>query len=290
MTYAKNQHYVARLYLRQFAYEAGKNPHIVAFDKTTRRTIRPSIKNIASELDFYESSDTGIERLLGKVEDGFTPAYRRLREAQSLDAIGTEDRAVIALFLAVQLIRTAEFRAQVKSTVSHIDEWSKLHNHNLDPSYTTITEEQCRQVQISSMMTTIPGIAELMCQMKWIRLRNQTPMPFWTSDHPISFHNPRPSEITGNLGLRCRGIQVFFPLSPTLTLCLCDWMDYGALPNDLVTNDVQNVIFQNDLQVRSSTRFVFSRSSDFALATAILDEYPDVAHPDRPWSRAGGAR
>jgi hypothetical protein len=77
-------------------------------------------------------------------------------------------------------------------------------------------------------------------------------------------------------------IQVFFPLSPTLALCLCDPIDYGAVPSDVITNDVQNVTFQNDLQLRSSTRFVFSHSSDFTLARAVLGKYPDVAVSSRP--------
>jgi hypothetical protein len=64
VSHTKNQHYVSRLYLRQFAFEAGKNPRIYTFDKTARRVIRPSIRNIAAEMHFYESSDTGIERAL----------------------------------------------------------------------------------------------------------------------------------------------------------------------------------------------------------------------------------
>ena len=51
MSHAKNQHYVARLYLRQFACSTGgKNPHIYAFDKTDRRVIRPSIRNVAATI------------------------------------------------------------------------------------------------------------------------------------------------------------------------------------------------------------------------------------------------
>jgi Protein of unknown function (DUF4238) len=99
VSHAKNQHYVSRLYLRQFAYEAGKNPHICAFDKTTRRVIRPSIKNIAAEMHFYESSDTGIERALGMIEDNFVPAYRLAREIDDIAVLGPNDRAAIAIFI-----------------------------------------------------------------------------------------------------------------------------------------------------------------------------------------------
>jgi Protein of unknown function (DUF4238) len=285
---ARNQHYVARLHLRQFACETGKNPHILAFDKTRRKVIRPSIRTIAADVHFYESSDTGVERLLGKAESAFAPVYQRLRETPSIDGIEEDDRVVVALFLAAQMIRTVEFREGVKSVTALIDDWSKREGHDLDPSYTTVSEEEVRQIQISSLVNQVPEIADVMLQMKWVRLQNETSMPLWTSDHPINLYNPRPSGVSGNLGLKSRGIQVFFPLAPSLTLCLCDPIDYGELPNDGVMNDIQNITFQNDLQLRSATRFVFSRSGDFALATEILDLYPEVGDPDRPRVQRGG--
>jgi len=83
-------------------------------------------------------------------------------------------------------------------------------------------------------------------------------------------------------------IQVYFPLSPTLTLCLCDPIVYGALPNDGVVNDVQNVMFQNSLQLRESTRCVLSRSGDFTLASEILNAQPEFGGPNRLRSRVAG--
>ena len=118
MSHAKNQHYVSRLYLRQFAYEGRKNPRICAFYKTIRKVIRPTIKNIAAELHFYESADTGVERALSKIEDTFVPAYRAAREIDDIESLGQWERAAIAVFIAVQQIRTVEFRATLKSMVS----------------------------------------------------------------------------------------------------------------------------------------------------------------------------
>jgi len=68
----------------------------------------------------------------------------------------------VALFLASQLIRTPEFREQLKSITAQLDHWSKLHGHDLDPSYLTITEEQCREIQADSIVTMVPGLAETM--------------------------------------------------------------------------------------------------------------------------------
>lgn len=285
---SQNQHFVDRLYLKRFAYETGKNPHLHAFDKSTRRSIRPSVKSIACELNFYGPADTAVEQMLGRLETQFAPAYQRLREAETVNDITNLDRAVIAAFVAFQMIRTQEFREHLKSMTSELDRWAKRYGHNLDPSYTTITEEDCRQIQLSSMLTMVPQLAETMLHMKWIRLSNETKLPFWTSDHPINRYNPRPSELTGNTGLKCRGIQVFFPLSPGQALCLCDPIDYRDFPNDARVEDPQNVVFQNNLQVRESTRFVFSQQSDFELAHKILKDYPEFGDPRRLRVQAAG--
>ena len=281
VTHAKNQHYVSRLYLRQFAYQAGKNPHIYAFDKTARRVIRPSIKNVATELHFYEASDTGVERALGRLEDMFVPAYRAVREIDDIATLGLEERVAIALFIAVQQVRTVEFRATLKSMVSGLDEWGKHHNHHLDESYTTITEDQCRCIQLASLATTAPAIATGAAEMKWIRLHNRTDMPFWASDHPVTHYNPKPAGLMGNLGWACPGIQVFFPLSPTLALCICDPDEYRAIPSEVSINETQQITLQNYLQLLYATRFVFSSSGDFELATKVLDANPEMGDPAR---------
>jgi Protein of unknown function (DUF4238) len=251
--------------------------------------VRASIRSVASHLHFYESSDTGIERALGAVENAFAPAYRRLREADSLDAIGPTERAVITTYLAVQHVRTEEFRATVKGTFAEIDKWAKLNKHELDDElFTMLTtaadEEECRQIQVNLLANAVPKFEELIAQMKWMRFRNRTPMPLWTSDHPLTLFNP----LTGDLGLACPGIQVFFPLSPTASLHLCDPIAYAALPNDEVIDDVRDVMFQNTLQVFSSTRFVFSQSDDFTLAEKILNKQPELSDPERRRTRISG--
>jgi hypothetical protein len=177
VSHAKIQHYVSRLYLRQFAFEAGKNPRVCAFDKTKRRVIRPSIKNIAAEMHFYESADTGIERTLGMIEDNFVKAYQLIRQIDDISALGPNARAAIAIFVAVQQVRTVEFRETLKSMVSGLGEWAKRHNHQLDESYTAITEDQCREIQVASLATTAPAIAMGAVEMKWIRVHNRTATP-----------------------------------------------------------------------------------------------------------------
>lgn len=151
----------------------------------------------------------------------------------------------------------------------------------IDQSYTTITEDQCRDIQLASLATTAPAIATAAAQMKWVRIHNRTGTPLWTSDRPVTRYNPKPATLMGNLGWACPGIQVFFPLSPTLALCICDPDEYGARPSEMQIEDVKQITLQNHLQLRHATRFVFSRSGDFDLATEVLDANPEIGDPVR---------
>ena len=116
--------------------------------------------------------------------------------------------------------------------------------------------------------------------MKWILLENQTNIPLWTSDHPINRFNPIDQSPFGNLGLKSRGIQIFFPLSPALGLSFCDPIEYFSYP-DKMTCIKDNIIFCNTLQVRSSARHVFSVDNDFYLAKKWLQENPECADLNR---------
>ena len=103
MKHSKNQHYVPRLYLRRFSADRrAKNPQVYSFDKTNQRVHRPSIRNVASELHFYERGDHGAERALQQIEDLFTTPYRRLLEIERLEDLSAEDIVGTVIFVAAQ--------------------------------------------------------------------------------------------------------------------------------------------------------------------------------------------
>lgn len=110
---------------------------------------------------------------------------------------------------------------------------------------------------------------------------NNTPMPFWTSDHPVNSFNPVGAKPYGNPGLLCKGIEIHFPLSPKIVLSFCDPTTYELLPSRYEIKDIQSVIFENWLQVAHSTRYLFSNINDFTLAERILRDNPSLREIDR---------
>ncbi len=77
------QHYVPRVYLKNFAVKRGKEYYVDAYDKLEKRVFTPNITNICAEIDFYtldENSEITSDplaleqKLLAK---GFEPMYEK---------------------------------------------------------------------------------------------------------------------------------------------------------------------------------------------------------------------
>lgn len=104
-------HYVPQFYLRRFANQKNQ---LRAFRRSTREMSRIGVRQAASEIGFYdvkESEDYSkefVEELLGqKVENFAALAFQRLDETWPPSE---EDRVWLALFMAVQIVRTPEQR------------------------------------------------------------------------------------------------------------------------------------------------------------------------------------
>jgi len=282
----KNQHYVPRLYLRQFcADRRAKHPQVYSFDKANQRVHRPSIRNVAAELHFYEQGEQGAEKAFQRIEDLFTTPYRRLLEIDRVQDLSAEDIVGTVIFVAAQWVRSREHRQMLKST--GVELAKALDAMGVDePALTDVTDETLRRLHVRGLPNLINHASAIMLRMKWVLCVNRTEMPLWTSDSPVTLHNSRPaSDLVGNRGLTCRGIELYFPLSPTRSLCLCDPTDLGPEPQVIVSTDINHAWFQNDLQIRSSTRFLYANNGDCSFARKVLSTYPVYADPERQRSK-----
>jgi len=288
MEKVKIQHYVPRFYLKNFAFQRGKEYWLYCFDKSDLRHFPINIKKIGCEKFFYEGKAKKqiLEKALSNLEKDFWKVYKKLVESRLLLSLNWEEKQKIASFIAVQDIRTREFREFVRNIGKEMKKWlkDKTLSADLEEQLKTVdTEESARSMHLKIVTDTLSGktgFAEIILSMKWILFENYTRIPLWTSDQPINRFNPIDQSPLGNLGLKSRGIQVFFPLNPTLGILFCDPIEYFSSP-DKVTAIKENIIFCNTLQVRSSTRHVFSNNNDFYLAKKWLEENPDFTDPNR---------
>ena len=288
MSKVKIQHYVPRFYLRNFSQQIGKEFYLHCFDKSSFRQFRVNITSIGCEKYFYEieNDPVKIEKILSRREAVFNIAYEKIISKKHLSNLSLKEKEAIATFATVQEIRTREMREMYKSIGKKIK--NALSDRPLSKdlerqSKGVDTEQTARTLQLRLILETLlrkNDLVDILLRMKWCLYENNTGMPFWTSDHPLSRFNPIDLRPYGNLGLLCRGIEISFPLSPQLGLSFCDPDNYRFNPEKSVCKE-DNVLFYNTIQLRSSTRHVFSIDNDFSIAKKWLNEHPDFRNIER---------
>ncbi|MFC1871298.1 DUF4238 domain-containing protein [Chloroflexota bacterium] len=286
-TKIKIQHYVPRLYLNNFVIKPKKHS-VYCYDKTKSKAFIVNTQNVACEsyfYDMYREEEQKIEKALNQIESSFDPIYKKMLNSRDLTSLTSIEKQTIAFFVATQELRTREHRELMKDMWKQAKD--RLYKEELTEEFkerygidTWGTEDGTKALQLS-MFRNIPYYAEILLQMKWILLINLAPTPFWTSDHPINRFNPIDMKPYGNLGLRSRGIQIHYPLSPKIVLSFSDPSTYEFYGESIEVKDIQNVIFENSLQVTHSTRYIFSKFNDFSLAKSILQDNPALGDISR---------
>lgn len=287
------QHYVPQHHLEQFTVDDSTN-NVWCFDKVEERTFPVSIANIAVENYFYdgpEDEEAETEIWLQNLEDrisGEDGIYQKILRSSEIspDVLSPKEIMIFGIYVAVQELRTREWRNNIEDTVSQLEGLfgDEATTELQEDMVQFQTDESLREFQSDFLKDNAPRFARIMLdRLAWCVFENRTNQPFWTSDHPVVRFNTRNRERPGSHGLQSEGIEVYFPLSPNYILYLVDKEEYQEelmLMTDEIT-DPEQVIFFNDLQVQDANRHIFSHTDEFELAERRLDDSPEVGDENR---------
>lgn len=281
MKTARFEHYVPRVYLKSFVAAGRGKDSIYCFDKVEGKSYLRNIMAVAGAKDFYKLPSVDVNRIedyLGRIESDFAPARDRLLRSADLKTLTESERRAIAYFAATQFVRTLEIQGLVRDLAKEVKtslSGAKMSKALTDQIEGAQSDQAIREVHFS-IIGEIPAMAGNILEKKWIMICNETEMPFWTSDHPVNLRNEIKPPGLSRIGIGVPGIQIYLPLSPALSLLFCDFAYYMYEPDKLAATDVNNVIFQNDWQLRWATRYVFSNVDDFSLARRIIEDVPEI--------------
>jgi hypothetical protein len=273
-------HYVPQFYLRHFAKKRRNKFYLWCLDKTTEKTFRSNPKNLAQETGFYDirtinGEDITLEEYLSKLETKFGVALENLCKNPTTKGL-TPNIDDMSLFVACQMIRTPILHKEINDASNEL-------NRRLQKDHVQIplsSPDELKQIQASMIVENAPIMAKVLSEMMWIILHNESKVPFFTSDNPVIKYNPLNDGVTGNLGLLSEGIQIYFPISPTHALIICDKRQYFTSKTEIKASS-QNIEFVNSGQVLFSQRYIYSSNNNFDLAIDMLKKSPDLADPNR---------
>lgn len=311
------QHYVPKFMLRRFS--SGGRELVHAFDKHQDKifafsTSKKSKVGVAAERAIYDFEFQGVpmtlEPSLSSLETKAAEVTARIIAAQALPPAWREEKATLASFMAVQLVRTNATMATLDDLSGRMEGFFRAQGapeEFFQPDPFVVSKENARKAHYAAMITNASrDWAPLLLQKVWHLIKTTDDTPFLMGDHPVVRFNDPNGEGRGKLGLASTGVQLYFPLSPTLALSLMcptylemmidgigriDRMlagglrDVGSLRAQrkeisiiveaLLTGAMtefrpENVEHFNSLQVLEAERYVFSIKNDFSMVREMI--------------------
>ncbi|MED4761317.1 DUF4238 domain-containing protein [Priestia megaterium] len=202
---------------------------------------------------------------------------------QKVSVITEEDRATIAYYLAIQYVRTKEYRERMIQLYEQGAKLllrkglgNKIDSDILDDLEIKLKKRNINLTHNEHLLDTnmLESFAQIFLSHIWIFAKNETNSLFYTSDNPLVVYGHGEHH-----GLASRGIEIVFPITPKLALIM---REVEHFKNDLVLHNKFHSIKEdyvnhcNTLQVFQSYNYVFSKNANFKLATELVKNNPSL--------------
>ena len=249
----KSQHYVPQMYMRLFSTDGARVGVFVI--KSGKFIPHAPIGGQACR-DYFYGKDPRTEQAFGRIEGKAAKIFAEAIERRRLPLPESEAYEGLIFFLGIQHSRTMSAAAQhneasVKALKAVIRRKAELEGNDtilqaLDSVRITRTNAVSEVVKYATIG------ANLLTDLTFVLVENESDLPFIASDAPVVFHNRlyegQRVSVTGYANV---GLQLFLPLGPRLTLHGYDAAAYAVRRDDdgIVrlqrTEDIQLI---NDLQ------------------------------------------
>jgi Protein of unknown function (DUF4238) len=159
-----------------------------------------NVKYAARDTYFYD------HKLIGQtIEHSLSIFESNISKNIYNDLISSEDHMIFEIpkhkmlfseFIAVQLIRTKQYRESIKVYCKMIKDNIRddvvFEDNDLEEHIQKMdSDESIKELHLSFFKSeTIKDIAKMLFNKKWLILVNDTEIPFWTSNNPIAKFNP----------------------------------------------------------------------------------------------------
>ena len=316
MQKTKKQHYVPQSYLKAWAIPGTYQVHV--YDKKTDNERVNSINDIASENCFYDinpneifskeflaalkveglswDSDElsqGLEHTFAnEVEGDFANILKEIiGKATSATPwiiencyfISEDKKGMLSAYLAIQYIRIKQVRNRIIDSADCLVQALKDMgaSDEVIGKY-AISKNDSKNIQAQMLMDlkSLSDLAISFLSLTWILCINQTKKKLYTSDSPIGTHAHVDHPIMSMNGLKSKGVEVFFPISPECILVMFDGSYHfqnAHLERRYVLLDNEAYIdYYNSLCAMQSERCVFSSDGDFALLEEMKENNPQI--------------
>ncbi len=287
---------------------------IWVFDKLNDSVFETNIRNVTARAGFYQIDDglnpVSMELALSVLEGKVSQPLADIIKQRGLSGLTSESRKWLLLFCTMQFVRVANLREKIGHSTAVLQKKIVAlgYDENAASGYGPMTADDLKFQSLGFMVRSLQEFPQHFANKVCFLLETTSDKPFFISDNPIALHNENDFGPYGNLGLAVPGIEIYFPLTPTLTLTFWDTAVADGLAakfaeaqkirhQDTETANLgesllnaartgnaapcgaEAVSFLNSLQVINASRFVMSAKSDFSLAKLMISNDPRLRDP-----------
>lgn len=278
MSKPKRHHFVPQFYLKRFS--SGKR-FIRCWHKSSALVVpHASIKGQCAINNFYGWHDN-IEWSLGIIEGKAASIFRQIDTDVMLPDSRSPEWQEILIFIALQSSRT---QLSGRESDEIADYYYKLmlqheaHLAGIDLNNFRIGSRFPAAFPMQIAMQAFPELNKLDSCL----LINNSKTPFLTSDNPVVYYNGRYSKVDymGVIGLTSLGLQIFYPISPSLMIVIFDPDSYKRPSNTgLKFVRESDVIQLNMIHYMWSGEVVFWNSEEFDPSIRTIANHCDSYLP-----------
>lgn len=224
----KKHHFVPRFYLSRFA---AAEASIQLYNFRIRKIVRTAnIKNRCYR-DYMYGKELDLEHGLAQLEGAFSPLIKKIERLSALPPPLSEDHETLCVMTILQYARTAYSADAVNEFTDGF--WRSILKH--DPR---VTQEMLDRVKITQKeparfaVTHFLQNYHLIMDLSYRLLVAPSGTEFITSDNPVVMYNQLMefSKAGSATGVASKGLQIFYPLSPTHLLFMFDRHSYTVQP------------------------------------------------------------
>lgn len=259
----KKHHYVPRVYLKNFSYN---DKTINLFNLSRQIVIRDGKLKSQCYRDYLYGVEDRLEKALGLIEGQAAILFRNIRRELKPPQFETADYGSFLMFVIFQRNRTLYaaravnemFVAIAQKFISYHPEFpedifDKISITVNDPAvHALIAAEKCLHFAM-----------DLSCKLILAKKGSE----FITSDNPVVFYN-QALEACGThqgIGTACKGLQIFFPVSPGITILFFDSNIYkvgGRREQSIQVTEQRDMDQINSLTLANAEDNIYFLSSD----------------------------
>lgn len=286
-TKKKRQHYVPRRILRNFSED--KRTLCVYIFSSGKRIDGASVRGQCYRNYFYGRSPN-LEDTFTSEENKFAAALGDM-SISHLESLGDDELLQIKLFVHYQRHRTFSISESINDVCETVLKTIASQDKNLSNIDSNEYRIRLRAPQALTLINAA-ALTPLLSDLDVKFIVNKKATGFVISDAPVTTynqfaeHHPKFCNYRGYKGLAFKGLQLFYPITPTLCIAVYDptTYKYGSPKRRICTPGLRDVYLLNSLQAlhaKNCIYFLPKYTSDEHLEAlqTVRSSHPDLRIP-----------